>query len=71
MTQQPTTVSLTDLEHASPFADRHIGTAVEDQQRPMLEALGYDSLAHLLADAVPSTIRERLALALPPAASEL
>ena len=36
----------------------------------MLEAIGYASLDDLLADAVPASIREKLALALPPAASE-
>ena len=36
----------------------------------MLDALGYSSLDDLLADAVPASIREKLALALPPAASE-
>src|SRR5919197_4667429 len=61
--------SLSDLEQASPFAARHIGTAPADQQR-MLDALGYASLDDLLADAVPASIREKLALALPPAASE-
>ncbi len=36
----------------------------------MLDAIGYTSLDDLLADAVPAGIREKLALALPPAASE-
>ncbi|MDT4928481.1 MAG: glycine dehydrogenase [Pseudonocardiales bacterium] len=66
MTNQ--SLSLGDLEHASPFASRHIGTT-DDQQR-MLDALGYTSLDDLLGDAVPASIREKLALALPPAASE-
>jgi glycine dehydrogenase len=61
--------SLSEFEQASPFASRHIGTAAADQQR-MLDALGYASLDDLLADAVPASIREKLALALPPAASE-
>ncbi len=61
--------SLSEFEQASPFAARHIGTAPADQQR-MLDALGYASLDDLLADAVPASIREKLALALPPAASE-
>src|SRR5581483_11496166 len=61
--------SLSELEHAAPFATRHIGLAPADQQR-MLETLGYASLDDLLADAVPAAIREKLALALPPAASE-
>src|SRR3954470_9534960 len=61
--------SLSELEQAGPFAARHIGTAAQDQQR-MLDVLGYASLDDLLADAVPAAIREKLALALPPAASE-
>src|SRR5947209_14383272 len=36
----------------------------------MLDTLGYTTLDDLLADAVPASIREKLALALPPAASE-
>jgi glycine dehydrogenase len=61
--------SLADLETADRFAARHIGVSGDDQQR-MLEAIGYASLDDLLADAVPASIREKLALALPPAASE-
>jgi glycine dehydrogenase len=61
--------SLADLETASPFASRHIGPSASDQRR-MLDALGYASLDALLADAIPAAIREKLALALPPAASE-
>ena len=36
----------------------------------MLDALGYAGLDDLLADAVPASIREQLALALPAAATE-
>ena len=36
----------------------------------MLEAIGYGSMDDLLADAIPASIREKLSLALPPAASE-
>jgi len=61
--------SLSEFEHADPFAQRHIGPAAAEQQR-MLETLGYASLDDLLADAVPAGIREKLALALPPAGSE-
>ncbi|HKF34095.1 MAG TPA: aminomethyl-transferring glycine dehydrogenase [Jatrophihabitantaceae bacterium] len=61
--------SLFDLERSSEFASRHIGITDADQQR-MLEAVGYSSLDDLLADAVPASIREKLTLALPPAASE-
>jgi glycine dehydrogenase len=59
----------TDRQHADRFADRHIGTGPADRQR-MLEEVGYASMADLLADAVPAGIREKLALAVPPAASE-
>jgi glycine dehydrogenase len=61
--------SLSEFEQAGPFAARHIGISADDQ-RPMLDALGYSSLDDLLADAVPASIREKLALALPPAVSE-
>jgi glycine dehydrogenase len=61
--------SISEFEQASPFASRHVGIAADDQ-RPMLDALGYATLDDLLADAVPASIREKLALALPPAASE-
>src|SRR3954452_20866604 len=65
----PAMISLSEFEHAAPFATRHIGPSASDQQR-MLETLGYASLDDLLADAVPAAIREKLALALPPAGSE-
>jgi glycine dehydrogenase len=61
--------SLSDLERHGPFASRHIGTDADSQQR-MLDTLGYASLDDLLADAIPASIREKLALALPPAATE-
>jgi glycine dehydrogenase len=62
--------TLSQLEHSAEFATRHVGiTEGADQQR-MLEAIGYASIDDLLADAVPASIREKLALALPPAASE-
>ncbi len=61
--------SLVDLETADRFAARHIGVSGDDQQR-MLDAIGYAALDDLLADAVPASIREKLALALPSAASE-
>src|SRR5581483_2065878 len=62
-------VALTDLERGTPFAARHIGTTSADQQR-MLDRLGYASMDDLLADAVPASIREKLALSIPPAATE-
>ncbi|WP_375476105.1 aminomethyl-transferring glycine dehydrogenase [uncultured Jatrophihabitans sp.] len=65
----PARLDLASLEHGVPFAARHIGTTTETQQQ-MLDALGYAALDDLLADAVPASIREKLALALPPAATE-
>jgi glycine dehydrogenase len=62
-------MSLSDLESLAPFRERHIG-AIGDDRHKMLETLGYASLADLVADVVPSGIREQLALALPPAATE-
>ncbi|MGN6609173.1 MAG: aminomethyl-transferring glycine dehydrogenase subunit GcvPA [Jatrophihabitans sp.] len=51
------------------FADRHIGPTADDRAR-MLETVGYASMSDLLAAAVPASIREKLSLALPPAATE-
>jgi glycine dehydrogenase len=62
--------SLHDLEAAGPFSQRHIGVAASSDQQRMLEAIGYASLEDLLGDAVPASIREKLALTLPEAASE-
>ena len=64
------TETLTELEAADAFATRHIGIAAAADQQHMLETIGYTSLDDLIADAVPASIREKLALALPPAASE-
>jgi len=64
------TESLTDLELAAPFRSRHIGTTEHGDRQRMLEVLGYSSLDDLIGDAVPAGIREKLALALPPAATE-
>ncbi|MDP9094556.1 MAG: aminomethyl-transferring glycine dehydrogenase [Actinomycetota bacterium] len=62
--------SLADLERGTPFAERHIGISPEADQQHMLEAIGYASMDDLLADAIPASIREKLALALPAAATE-
>ena len=70
MSDSPVQLETLDaLEDASPFVARHIGPSADDRQR-MLDAIGYAGLDDLLADAVPAGIREKLALALPPAASE-
>ncbi|MDH2426222.1 aminomethyl-transferring glycine dehydrogenase [Sphaerisporangium sp. TRM90804] len=52
-----------------PFATRHIGPADAEQAR-MLEAVGYASVADLIAVAVPEAIRVETPLDLPEAASE-
>jgi glycine dehydrogenase len=62
--------SLADLEQSSPFSARHIGVVDPAQRQHMLDAVGYASMDDLLADAIPASIREKLALALPPAATE-
>ncbi|GAB1818368.1 aminomethyl-transferring glycine dehydrogenase [Herbidospora sp. RD11066] len=59
---------LRDLD-APPFATRHIGPSDAAQAR-MLEAVGYETVADLVAVAVPDSIRTAGALALPPALSE-
>ncbi len=61
--------SLTDLETAAPFATRHIGPDAAEQAA-MLAAIGYSSLADLMAAAVPESIRAQKGLDLPPARSE-
>src|SRR5690606_37731905 len=51
------------------FAQRHIGPDPQDQRR-MLEAVGYGSLDDLMDAAVPESIRWRGSLDLPPPLSE-
>ncbi|GAA3072234.1 aminomethyl-transferring glycine dehydrogenase [Streptosporangium carneum] len=65
---------MTDLSPLSeltppPFATRHIGPADADQAR-MLEAVGFASIADLVAVTVPEAILAEDRLKLPPAASE-
>jgi glycine cleavage system P protein (glycine dehydrogenase) len=64
------TESLADVSGQPPFARRHIGTSPAADQQRMLDALGFSSVDALLDAAVPKTIRERIALAIPPAATE-
>ncbi|NUR90984.1 MAG: glycine dehydrogenase (aminomethyl-transferring), partial [Nonomuraea sp.] len=59
---------MTDLS-APPFATRHIGPNADEQQR-MLEAVGFETVADLVAVAVPEGIRAKDRLKLPAAASE-
>src|SRR3954469_17308927 len=58
-----------DLTYGVPFAGRHIGPSA-DEQRRMLELIGYSSVEDLMDAAIPEVIRWRGALDLPPAASE-
>ena len=64
------TDSLRDLEQGVPFAARHIGVWPAADQQRMLETIGYSSMDDLLGDAIPASIREKLALAIPPAVTE-
>ncbi|MEV0200576.1 aminomethyl-transferring glycine dehydrogenase [Nonomuraea sp. NPDC050691] len=59
---------MTDLT-APPFSTRHIGPSATEQQR-MLEAVGFESVADLVAVAVPEAIRAKDRLKLPAAAGE-
>jgi len=61
--------TLSQLDAAAAFADRHIGPDAAQQAR-MLEALGFDSLDALMQAAVPGGIRSADELALPDAAGE-
>ncbi|QFY08967.1 aminomethyl-transferring glycine dehydrogenase [Nonomuraea phyllanthi] len=59
---------MTDLS-APPFSSRHIGPSESEQQR-MLEAVGFASVADLVAVAVPESIRAKDRLNLPAAVGE-
>ncbi|MFB4263402.1 aminomethyl-transferring glycine dehydrogenase [Nonomuraea sp. GTA35] len=59
---------MTDLS-APPFSSRHIGPSESEQQR-MLEAVGFESVADLVAVAVPEAIRAKDKLKLPAAIGE-
>ena len=61
--------SLSQLDAALPFVDRHIGPD-QDARATMLAALGFDSLDALMQAAVPGGIRSAGELALPDAATE-
>lgn len=66
MTDRPT---LTDLDGALPFVERHIGLR-EPDIAAMLGRLGFDSLDALMDAAVPGAIRAAAALDLPAPLSE-
>src|SRR5439155_25053470 len=57
-------VAMTD-----PFVRRHIGPSAEEQRR-MLDTVGYGSLEELLDAAIPEAIRWSAPLDLPPAGTE-
>jgi len=57
------------LEPTDAFARRHIGPSLEEQ-RQMLAALGFSTLGELTEAAVPSSIRLRQPLQLPPPLTE-
>jgi len=61
--------SLSELDGALPFVDRHIGLD-RDAERVMLERLGYGSLDELMDAAVPAGIRSAESLDLPSPLSE-
>jgi len=58
-----------DLTYGVPFAGRHIGPS-PDEQRRMLDVVGYSSVEELMDAAIPEVIRWHGTLNLPPAASE-
>jgi glycine dehydrogenase len=66
VTDQPT---LSQLDAAQSFADRHIGPDAGERAR-MLETLGFASLEELMAAAVPGGIRSADELHLPAPATE-
>ncbi|MCW2774865.1 MAG: glycine dehydrogenase (decarboxylating) alpha subunit, partial [Nocardioides sp.] len=61
--------SLTELDGALPFVDRHIGLRPADIDT-MLARLGFESLDDLMAAAVPGGIRSAASLDLPEPVSE-
>jgi glycine dehydrogenase len=58
-----------DLTYGVPFAGRHIGPS-PDEQRRMLDTVGYSSIEELMDAAIPEVIRWHGMLDLPPAADE-
>lgn len=61
--------SLFELENHADFVQRHIGPT-EKQQRAMAREIGYDSLAALIEDTVPTAIRRAQPMDLPGPCSE-
>ncbi len=72
MTAQPspaTASTNTGLDPRGAFLSRHVGTSPEEQ-RHMLEELGYQSLEELVSAAVPASVRSLADVDLPPAGTE-
>ncbi|WP_091042028.1 aminomethyl-transferring glycine dehydrogenase [Nocardioides sp. YR527] len=63
------TPTLSELDAASPFVERHVGLSAADEAT-MLARLGYDSVAAMMDAAVPAGIRSVESLDLPAALSE-
>jgi glycine dehydrogenase len=69
MNAQPPTRTLTDLETAAPFRERHVGPRADDLAK-MLAVVGHSDLDDLVDHAVPRVIRSAQPLALDAARSE-
>ncbi|PJE97836.1 glycine dehydrogenase (aminomethyl-transferring) [Streptomyces carminius] len=67
--RSPRTLPLAELEHGTPFEERHIGPDAGERAK-MLAQVGYGSLDELTAAAVPGVIRSTEALDLPAARGE-
>ncbi|MEE1942061.1 aminomethyl-transferring glycine dehydrogenase [Streptomyces sp. TRM 70361] len=67
--RSPRTLPLAELEHGTPFEERHIGPDAGERAK-MLAQVGYGSLDELTAAAVPEVIRSTEALDLPAARGE-
>ncbi len=61
--------TLTELENSDAFTHRHIGSDQREQQA-MLESIGLNSLAELIAETVPGSIRLNKELELPAGKTE-
>ncbi|MGH3433548.1 MAG: aminomethyl-transferring glycine dehydrogenase, partial [Thermocrispum sp.] len=66
---EPHRPTLAELEHGTPFADRHIGPR-QDELSHILGTIGVGSLDELADRAVPPSIRQTTALDLPVPATE-
>ena len=58
-----------DMTYGLPFSGRHIGPS-PDEQRRMLDTVGYSTVEELMDAAIPEVIRWHGTLDLPPAATE-